>query len=184
MTANERTLQSIERELEKLYKSKERLEKLLEKKTAAAEKVGMNITDVEWFKIRDDEITGKQYAAYFDMSCTRGELDDILNRIAKKITMKEKTESAEKEISRQRKAEEIEKARAKVIEEWTKDGITVEHMRSNSIYGKTPSGKNFVIYGNNGTTERSLHCFTLTIDGETIFTSGEFYRAYKMVKNN
>ena len=64
--------------------------------------------------------------------------------------------------------------------EWAKDGITLK----GRYYGTTPQGKKFWIEGNNGFTRRSLHCFTLTIDGETIFTSGEFWRAYGVIKNS
>lgn len=40
-------------------------------------------------------------------------------------------------------------------------------------YGKTPSGKHYVFYGNDGMTKRSRYCYTLRVDGETVFTSGE-----------
>ena len=62
--------------------------------------------------------------------------------------------------------------------QWAKDGITLEER----YYGTTPNGKRFYIERNNGVTFRSMHCFTLTIDGETIFTSGEFWRAYSEIK--
>ena len=62
--------------------------------------------------------------------------------------------------------------------QWAKDGITLEAR----YYGTTPNGKRFYIERNNGVTFRSMHCFTLTIDGETIFTSGEFWRAYAEIK--
>ena len=185
MTANERALQSINKELEKLNKSKERLEKALEKKTAEAEKQNINITEAEWFAMRDNtDITEKQYAAYIDLYGARRDLKDVLKRIEKVSRRKEDSETAVKTAYEKKTAEEIERQKAEEIAEWAKDGITVEDMSSNFVYGKTPKGKKFCIYGNNGMTERSRHCFTLTIDGETIFTSGEFYRAYRTVKNS
>lgn len=183
MTANERTLQSVNKELEKLYKRKERLEKLLEKKTAAAEKVGMNISNNEFFKVRDN-INDKQYAAYFELSIARDDLNEVLKKIEKRTVKKETTETTVKKIKEQITAEELERRKAEEINRWYKDGIDVKYLTDNHIYGKTPKGKKFSIYSNNGLTDRSRHCFTLTIDGETIFTSGEFYRAYKAVKNN
>ena len=64
--------------------------------------------------------------------------------------------------------------------EWLKDGIVLE----SRYYGMTPSGQRFYIHGNCGMTLRSRHCFTLTINGDTIFTSGEFWRAYSVIKRS
>lgn len=65
-----------------------------------------------------------------------------------------------------------------------KDGIVVEDACSSFIYGTTPSGKSFMISSNDGYTERSWHCYSVRINGNTIFTSGEFWRAYNAVKFN
>lgn len=66
--------------------------------------------------------------------------------------------------------------------ECLKDGVIVEHADGWSVGGLTASGKTFWIYGNSGTTIRSLHCYTLRVDGETIFTSGEFSTCYNRIK--
>ena len=54
------------------------------------------------------------------------------------------------------------------------DGITIEYATNTLIAGKTKSGKQFTMYLNNGCTYRSGHCYTLTIESDTIFTSGLF----------
>lgn len=66
--------------------------------------------------------------------------------------------------------------------ECLKDGVIVEHADGWSVGGLTASGKTFWIYGNSGTTLRSWHCYTLRVDGETIFTSGEFSTCYNRIK--
>lgn len=48
--------------------------------------------------------------------------------------------------------------------------------------GATASGKKWILYSNNGYTERSRYCGTLAIDGEgTIFTSGTLSRAFEYI---
>lgn len=48
--------------------------------------------------------------------------------------------------------------------------------------GVTASGKKWILDGNNGYTERSRYCGTLTIEGEgTIFTSGTLSRAFEYI---
>lgn len=183
MTANERALQSVNNEIEKLLVRKERCEKALEKKIENAEKLNINVTADEWFKIRDN-VTDKQFAAYFELSIARGNLKEVLKKIENANKRKEKAETKVTEIKHKTAEEEIERQKAETIEEWAKDGITVTEITSRYIIGITPSGKRFSIYSNNGFTDRSRHCYTMRIDGETIFTSGEFYRAYRTVKNS
>ena len=64
--------------------------------------------------------------------------------------------------------------------EWAKDGITLESRYA----GKTPNGEVFYIDRNMGYTDRSNHCFTLTIGKKTVFTSGEFWRCYMEIKRS
>lgn len=183
MTRDEIKAKSIAAELEKLNARRERNIKTLEKKAAIAEKFGMNISQKEWFALRDGA-TPDQSGAYMNLSIARGELEDTEHRIA---TLTKNGEKVEKTITARRQiisAEEAERRAAEEIKRWTDDGITVKRMSSNYIVGETPKGKFFRIEGNNGLTERSRHCFTLQIGADTIFTSGEFYRAYGVIKRS
>lgn len=183
MTRDEIKANSLNAEIEKLTARKERNKKTLAKKAAAAEAVGMNITREKWFEVRDTA-TEKQFAAYFALSIARDELQDTERRIAK---LTENSEKVQRAVARHAKIiseEEAERRAAEEIKRWADDGITIKHMTSNYIVGETPKGKFFRIEGNNGITERSLHCFTLQIGADTIFTSGEFYRAYGVIKRS
>ena len=52
------------------------------------------------------------------------------------------------------------------------------------LRSKTKSGKDVVLYGNNGLELRSRKCYTLYINGECIFTSGTIQAAMEyMIKN-
>lgn len=182
MTRDEIKKRSIEREIEKLEKQRERRIAILEKKIAAAEKLGANLTREE-FRKSHDALTEKQDAACFAVIIAREELEETEGRIER---LRKSLKKADKKVAiyrEQKTAEEIEKEKAAAIEEWARDGITVEIMSGSTIRGRTPKGKYFAIDGNNGFTDRSRHCFTLTINGEMIFSSGEFYRAYSAVKN-
>lgn len=66
--------------------------------------------------------------------------------------------------------------------ECAKDGVEIEYATASHISGKTKSGKGFSMYINNGWTTRSFHCYTLAINGETIFTSGLFSTGYNIIK--
>lgn len=182
MTRDEIKKQSIEREIEKLEKQRERRIATVEKKKAAAEKLGANLTREE-FRRSHDILTEKQDAACFALIVAQEELEDTEHRIAKLRKSLEKVDTRVTICREKKTAEEIEKEKAAAIEEWARDGITVDFMSGSMIRGKTPKGKYFSIEGNNGFTDRSRHCFTLTINGEMIFSSGEFYRAYSAVKN-
>lgn len=52
------------------------------------------------------------------------------------------------------------------------------------IRGVTPNGKKITWIGNNGITERSRYCGTLTIDGVTIFTSGTVVKIFEYILDN
>ena len=186
------------KELEKLNARLESAKKAYNKKLETAKKYGVenwtNEDRHEWSKTVEktengffvNKSDGKINGAWFDMVCAEREVKDVEKAIERaekrlehaEIKMNEHLEEISK-IEDAKKREELWKADfEKEQKEWAKDGITLE-ARYNGI---TPNGKRFFIDRNNGETFRSLHCFTLTIDGETIFTSGEFWRAYMEIK--
>lgn len=186
-------------ELEKLAARLERAEKTLAKKKANAEKYGVSEWETEdrnaWLatvETKDGWIVNKadidRNGAWIDLSMANREVEDIKGRIAKAeirlAKAEEEVEKYHKEIEAiedlQRKEELWKLEFEEEQNEWLKDGIHLE----GRYYGTTPNGKHFYIERNHGWTERSLHCFTLTIDGETIFTSGEFWRAYGIIKKS
>lgn len=190
---------TVVKELEKLEARLERAEKKLEKATAKAEKYGvkdMTVTEYrEWIStVETDEnhiIVNKadveKNGAYFDY---RGAKDDVADlkakierteeRLVKKYEAYEKEQELNKQIADVKSIEEKIKLEFEAEQkEWAKDGITLE----GRYYGTTPKGKRFTIYGNCGLEMRSRHCFTLYIDGNVIFTSGYFWRAYLEIKN-
>ena len=187
------------KELEKLQTKLERQEKNLEKKTDIAKKLGATWTNeehLEWLKTAPTSADGfiinkediKRNGAWFDLILAENALADTKGRLKREQARLEKAEAEVEEYRQQiekiedlKKREELMKAEFEAEQkEWAKDGITLEAR----YHGLTPNGKKFLIFGNNGFTERSRHCFTLYIDGETIFTSGEFWRAYGIIRNN
>lgn len=182
MTMLERRVESLKKDLEKLELRKEKVSARLAKKAATAEKYGVNVSLVEFRNIVDR--TPEQQFAFLDLYGEQMELDDINHRIGTiKKSLENLSSKLEVETAAVAKAK-AEAARAKAIEEWKQDGIIVKDMWSNLITGTTPKGKQFSIYGNNGFTERSRHCFSVIIDHKTVFTSGDFTLAYITVKNN
>ena len=191
-------LNSVVSEMGKLLEKKERAEKKLEKASAKVEKLNCRWTmeeHREWMEsvptengwiINKEDV--KKNGAWFDWYRAQGDLEEVNEKIER---LKNRIEEAEKKVDEYHaEVEKIEDAKRREgmnklefeeeQKEWAKDGIKLE----NRYYGETPSGKRFSIYGNSGFTKRSLHCFTLYIDGETIFTSGEFWRCYLVIKNN
>ena len=187
-------------ELIKLNTRLERAQKALEKKQAKAEKLGVadmtreqhiewlkdvETTDMGWIVNKKDQ---QMNGAWYDLYSAQREVEDIQRQIenAEKRFAKaeEKVEALRKEeemIADLKAKEELMKKRfEEEVKEWAKDGITLEDRYD----GRTPKGKKFWIYINNGWTKRSMHCYTLRIENETIFTSGEFWRAYAIVKNS
>lgn len=186
-------------ELNKLYARLERAEKSLEKKTAKAEKLDavwtveehnewlktVETTEFGWIVSKEDQ---KRNGAWWDYTGAVSNVEEIRGRIERAEARFEKaaTELKEyrEEIEKVQNLKEKEELRKLEFEQeqkaWAKDGIKLESRYS----GETPNGKRFLIYGNSGYTVRSLHCYTLYIDGETIFTSGEFWRAYGVIKNS
>lgn len=185
------------KELEKLNAKLERAKKAYEKKLEAAKKYGVenwtiddhskwldNVESVNGFIANKSDI--KINSAWFDMVCAENEVKDVekaIERAEKRFEKAEiKLEEYHKEVQKIADLKEREKLMQAEFEkeqkQWAKDGITLEAR----YFGTTPNGKRFYIERNHGATFRSLHCFTLTIDGETIFTSGEFWRAYIEIK--
>lgn len=193
------TYSAYQKELEKLNSQLDRAQAKLEKKLAIAQKYGVenwnNDEHTEWLKtvetvnfriVNKEDV--KKNSAWFDLFSARYDIKDIQGRIKR---AEARLEKAEKEVNKyyeelqriegfKAKEELMQKRFEQEQEEWAKDGITLK----GRYYGTTPSGKSFDIYGNNGITLRSMHCFTLAINGETIFTSGEFWRAYAIIKNS
>lgn len=186
------------KELEKLNARLERAKKAYEKKIETAKKYGVENWDStdrdKWIETIETTESGfivnksdaKINHAWFDMVCAEMEVKDLEKSIAR---AEKRLESAEikldeyhKEVQKIADLKEREKLMQAEFEkeqkQWAKDGITLE----SRYYGTTPNGKKFSIYANNGNAMRSLHCFTLYVDGETIFTSGEFWRAYAEIK--
>lgn len=211
MTMNEKRMNSIIKEIEKLAKSLERYRGVLEKKIEKCNKFECNWTKEEFLLHRDNDMTEKQWDAYFCKTIAEHDVEDTESRIENaekrlaKITGKVE---ADMEVEKQRKEidsienawlsrlkEEVEKTpeqRKEEYKEWLrqfkadclKDGIIINEASNICITGNTPLGKRFSIYINNGFTERSFYCYTLKIDGQTIFTSGTFGTCYIVVKGN
>ena len=191
-------LRSQTAELEKLTAKKERAEEKLQKATAKAEKMGVAEWSMEDFRAYVDTMDSKdgwftdkkqieKKAAWSDRWSAERELQEIIESIERAENRFEKTEVEVETYRAKVKSEMDAKAYEELMKvsfeqeqkEWAKDGINLEkrYLRT------TPNGKRFWIEGNHGFTERSRHCYTLTIDGETIFTSGEFWRCYSVIKN-
>lgn len=192
------TFRSYQKGLEKLNAQLEKAESTYNKKLAAAKKYGVEnwtsndrhewiqtvkTTESGFFINKADE---KKNGAWFDMICAEDRIKEIkisIERAEKRLTMAEQEVSAyyeelDKLADLKAKEELMKKQFEQEQKEWKKDGITLE----SRYLGYTPQGRRFTIHGNNGFTNRSLHCFQLIIDGETIFTSGEFWRAYSEIK--
>lgn len=186
-------------ELEKLNAKLERAEKTYEKKLAAAQKMGvadwtcdqyrawMNTVETRngWIVNKADV---KKNGAWSDLWDAGRELEDIKERIERAEARFEKAQQeideyraeVEKIADLKRKEELFKLEFEKEQKEWAKDGIKLERRYA----GETPNGNRFCIERNWGFTERSLHCYTLYINGNVVFTSGEFWRAYGIVRNS
>lgn len=194
------TYRSKLNELNKLNDRLERAEKSLAKKREKAEKEGVanwtNEDRLAWLATAETTENGfivnkedvKKNGAWFDLYSAQRDFEEIKIQLEKAEERFAKTEQEVEKYHKELETMEDLKAKEKLQKlefeqeqkEWKKDGITLE----GRYYGTTPNGKRFYISGNNGYTKRSLHCFTLTIDGQTIFTSGEFWRAYGVIKNS
>lgn len=194
------TFNKHQKELEKLNSQLERAKKAYEKKLITAQKYEVEnwtpddryawvqtvpTTPSGFFENKADE---KKNAAWWDFTIAAHDIDDIKGRIEraeKRLAKSEQEvnkyyEELDKLADLKAKEELMKKQFEQEQKEWLKDGIILE----SRYVGQTPQGKSFVICGNNGFTNRSLHCFQLIINGETIFTSGEFWRAYSIIKRS
>lgn len=188
------------KEWEKLQARLEREKKALEKIEAKAEKLGISewtvsdyrawieTVETEGIHIKNKEDITKN-GTWFDLGLKRDavkrteeSIKKCEARLEKKMEAFEQDEAKREELEKVAGKEELMKLRFEQEQaEWLKDGIILEDRYS----GYTPQGKHFIIYGNNlGLTKRSLHCYTLRIAGETIFTSGLFWRCYSVIKNS
>ena len=210
-TMIERKAESERKEIAKLEARLERETAKLEKKISAAEKIGANCTREEWYAGKREEYTQEQRNAWFEVFCAQGDVEDTTSRLNSarkrldKLTGKvaEQQEASEKEaaevarigsIERRiltqaeieanaaQKEAEYQKWLAEFKAECLKDGITIDNACGSWMDGTTAKGKRFFLDGNNGWTNRSRHCYSLTIDGNTVFTSGEFLTAYRYLK--
>lgn len=194
------TFTRYQKELEKLNTQLERAEKNYEKKYVNAVKYGVqdwdNAEHYAWVETTErtesgffiNKVDEKINGAWWDLVRAKGALKDIKDSITRAEKRLEKAEAEvqkyytelDKITDMKAKEEFAKRTFEEEQKEWAKDGITLE----GRYYGLTPNGEKFVIYGNNGFADRSLHCFTLRIDGRTIFTSGEFWRAYAIIKKH
>ena len=207
-TMIERQAASVQKELEKLNARLAREQAKLAKKTAAAEKLGATCTEHEWYAGKREEYTPEQGWAWCealhaakDVKDTERQIENAEKRLAKltgKVEAQQTANAAEaaeverigkieiKMLSEEeikanaaRRKEEYEKWLAEFKAECLKDGIIIDEACGRWFSGTTANGKRFHLDGNCGWTVRSRHCYTLTINGNTVFTSGEFVTAYR-----
>lgn len=191
-------------ELEKLNARLERAEKTLRKKREAAERAGVadwtGEQHTKWLQtvpteggwIVDKEAI-KMNGAWYDLFAAENRLEEAKEALEKAEKRFEKVREQIETFREETKRVEDLKKREELMrldfekeqKEWARDGITLK----GRYYGTTPKGNRFWIERNNGFTERSWHCYTLTLTDAsgkayTVFTSGEFWRAYGVVKNS
>lgn len=204
MTMAEKKMNSIQKEIDKLEKSLNRYKGLLEKKIAKCEKLNCNWTREEMFvKRENNEMTQEQWEAYFDKSLAEGNVEDTESRLQnagkrfeRAVAEYEKVaerEAEDEEISAkelqwlensQKREEEYYQWLVQFKKDCAKDGILIEEATSAYLYGYTATGKKFSMYINDGYTIRSLHSYTLRVNGTVLFTSGLFSTGYKYLKNH
>lgn len=198
------TYRSKVAELEKLNARLERAKATYQKRLTAAEKLGVaemtTEEHIEWMKTLETEngflvnkADIKKNGAWFDLIGAEREVEDIEWRI--EVAEKNFNKAQEELEEYNRQVEEITDLKQKEElfrlefeeeqKEWAKDGIKL----TARYIGYTPNGKRFWVERNHGFTERSWHCFTLTMtddegNANTVFTSGEFWRAYAIIKKN
>lgn len=203
MTMAEKKVESIKKEIEKLEKSLERYTGIYNKKAEKCEKLGCKWTDEEMRAHRDVDMTDVQWGAWFEMSVaemntkdTQERLEHSFNRLERaeaeldKVQAKidEANEITAKELSwlnsMEKKEEEYYAWLSQFRAECLKDGITLDDISNWHITGTTHGGKHFSMYLNDGFTERSLHSYTLRVNGCVFFTSGLFSTGYRYLMNH
>ena len=109
----------------------------------------------------------------------------VESQIVEMESEKEFTQKATRIESHWIGVEEQKKAYEKWLAEFKKecleDDVVIDDANAHFVNGTTPNGKRFVVYINNGWTDRSRYCFTLRINGNTLFTSGTFQKAYATI---
>lgn len=206
----EKKAESIRKEIAKLEARLEKHEAKLAKVTAKAEKMDAlefkeiwNETNPENPMMRKSEHI-PYVSAYMDYFSEKREVEDIKSRLEnankrleKLMPKVDEVEAEAKDTARiagieagwlhniktaEEKKAEYEAWLAQFKAECLKDGIIIEEATGSWVSGITASGKRFCMYINSGFTERSMHCYTLRIDGETIFTSGDFTTGYRIIR--
>lgn len=193
------TYRTNAKELEGLYARLERAEKAYAKKLEKAQKLGVaewtNEDRWAWMATCPKTENGMFFAnkkdiekngAWLGVDSAKGEIEDVMSRIANaEKRMAKAQEELDNYIEEVKKLDDMMKKEELLKlefeqeqKEWAKDGIKLE----GRYYGVTPKGKRFYTERNCGFTERSWHCWMLRIGGETIFTSGEFWRVYANIK--
>lgn len=200
MTRIEISFNGYQKELEKLMARLEKAEKTYEKKIETAKKYGVDQWTAEdryeWSKTVEttasgffaNKADGKKNGAWFDMVCAESRISEIKHSIERVVKNLDKVEQEmNAETSKQEEITRID-ALANKYEtnsfeqfkaECAKDGIDVEYASGSALWGTTTNGKKFYMEINNGFTKRSWYSYTLTIDGNTVFTSGLFQTAYR-----
>ena len=155
-------------------------------------------------------MTDAQYNAYFDWLVATSNVTDTNDRIANAEKRLEKllpgADAASKIAEENQRVKDLQigfenywtsvgrgvdnEKLHKMFDEWErkfraqceKDGITIDLLVGKVFSGKTPKGKKFWSEDNNGITDRSLHCGNLWIDGELVFSSGDFSTVYNTIR--
>ena len=185
-----------QKEIERLTKAVERYGARLAKKEATANKLNCNWTEAQWWEHRDtNDYTINQYSAYMELSLAQGYYNEAVEKLAKanarrEVEVQEEAKKAEQDAEETRIARIEESWTREDWEKWVeefkaeclKDGVKIDEVRSYRVTGTTKNGKPFTMDKNNGHTKRSRYCFTLTVNGATVFTSGEFSTGYRYIK--
>jgi len=152
----------------------------------------------------DDILTKKQNEVMWDLYSINQDIADVedslsrarrrLDKLSVKVdgiheaekeqkNIEQKEQSWLRVLSRQEAEEEYQQWLAWFKESCLKDGVVINEASRSYISGNTKNGKPFCMYLNDGWTERSEHCYTLYINGHTVFTSGLFATGYRIIKN-
>lgn len=102
-----------------------------------------------------------------------------VERIGKIETAWAKATPEQIEENRRRREAEYKAWLEQFKAECLKDGITIDRVCGRFFTGTAANGKRFCIDGNCGWTNRSRKCYSLTINGNMVFSSGEFVTAYR-----
>lgn len=201
-TMIEKQMARATKDVEKYTKAVARYTALLEKKTAKCNELNCNWTWEQWIEHREaNTYTTDQYMAWSKMGMERDHLEEAEKKLAyaekelAKLTGEANAkaeENAQEErlnkmenawwamTAEERKAE-YEAWLKEFKAECAKDGVIIDKADSQCIKGTTAYGKRFGMWINSGYTERSRHCYTLYIEGQTIFTSGDFSTGYAYI---